>query len=229
MDAKYRIAVMFCAVGLALGGARPAAGPAGPGKADKPKAIVAGEAETWLAALRNAGGAFDLKNERVLVVDADGVVLDQADGEKDAVAFPSRFLRFLRQPTPSVTLVHNHPGNTGLSKQDLYQLGHPGVARVIAVGNDGSLYEARRGAAFDAGTFERLVYPAAHKALMFRIAQSTDSCVLQDGRINTHFAHGLALSLARAGVLEYRAQLDPQREAAWKAVRIWFIRAGVLN
>src|SRR4249920_1075416 len=100
MDAKYRIAAMFCAVGLVLGGARPAAGPAGPGKADKPKAVVANEAETWLAALRNAGGASDLKYERVLVVDADGLVLDRADGEKSTVAFPDRFLRFLRQSSP---------------------------------------------------------------------------------------------------------------------------------
>jgi hypothetical protein len=124
--------------------------------------------------------------------------------------------------------VHNHPGNTGLSEPDLYQLGHPGVARVIAVGNDGSLYEARRGAAFDAATFERLVYPAARAALKRRLAQSTELCVKLDDRINTHFAHALALSLAKAGVIEYRAQLDPQREAAWKAVRIWFVRTGAL-
>jgi hypothetical protein len=221
MDVNYRIAAMFCVVGLALGGARPVAGPAGPGKADKPKSAVAAEAETWLAALRNAG-APDLKLERVLVVDADGQVLDQADGERNTVAFPDRFLRFLRQPTPSVSLVHNHPGNTGLSEPDLYQLGHPGVARVIAVGNDGSLYEARRGAAFDAGTFDRSTYPAAEKALKRTLVQRTEPNVKRDDRINTHFAHALAISLAQAGVLEYRAVLDPQRKAAWNAVRVWY-------
>jgi len=221
MDANYRIAAMFCAVGLALGGARPAAGPAEPGKADKPKAVMAAEAESWLAALR-ASGTPDLKLERVLVVDADGQVLDRADGERSTIAFPDRFLRFLRQPTPSVSLVHNHPGNTGLSEPDLYQLGHPGVARVIAVGNEGSLYEARRGSAFDAVTFQQVTYPAAVKALNRTVFQRTLPSVKRDEHIDTHFAHALAISLARAGVLEYRAVLDPQRQAAWNAVRVWY-------
>jgi hypothetical protein len=225
MNTKYKAAVILCVAGLALTGARPAAKPAGAGT-DKPRPAVSSEADTWLAALRTTP-ADDLKFERVLVIDADGRILDRAEGQRSTVGFPDRFLPFLRQPTPTVSLVHNHPGSRGLSADDLCQLAHPGVLRVIAVGNDGSLYEARRGPAFRVETFSR-EYLAARNALEHDLGRALPPNTKPDDRLQALFAHGLALKLAKAGVLDYRAVLAPRQQELWNILRIWYQRAGAV-
>jgi hypothetical protein len=202
---------------LALAGAAPAAREDGKDKRRGPS----DEATGWLTVLQNAGG--DLKMERVVVVDEEGRVLDRAEGNRNSVQFPGRFLTFLRQPDPTISLIHNHPGNTGFSVEDLVQLVHPGVARVLAVGNAGSLYEARRGPGFGAD-FETVVYPKERQALERGLQNCPMNVGPGDDRLRTHFAHALALRLAKRGVIEYRTELDPTRQAAWDSVRIWFER-----
>ena len=54
----------------------------------------------------------------------------------------------------AVVLVHNHPANAGLSAADTQQLAKPGVAAIVAVGHDGSVFIASAGPRLNRDFFE---------------------------------------------------------------------------
>jgi hypothetical protein len=226
MDARWPAFTLAALLTIARGGAALDAHPApldGRGKADKPKAAVGTEAAGWLTTLR-AAAPSDLSRERLVVVGPDGALLASSEGSATAVSVPIEAAGWLRNQDASISLVHNHPGNRSLSNPDLILLAHPGVARIVAVGNDGSVYEASRGPEFDVRTFEARL-EREHAAFKRKLVEATAGCVKVDERIMTHFAHALALRLARLHLIEYRAILDSERQRAWDAVRIWFARA----
>ena len=78
--------------------------------------------------------------ERLAAVDLEsGARLGaNARGERDRVALPPALRRAAEDPARRIAIVHSHPDNAPLSAADLSQLARPGVARVIAVGADGS-------------------------------------------------------------------------------------------
>src|SRR5262245_47109894 len=101
----------------------------------------------WEAALANGGPAP--RQERLLIVMPDGRVVHVIDGEHDRVKLPLEMSRTLSEQKLQVTLVHNHLSGASLSGADLAQLAKIGVASVVAVGRDGSVYEASAGSRYD--------------------------------------------------------------------------------
>lgn len=108
----------------------------------------------WVHAIRELG-LRDSDLERVVLYDLDrdaseselGIMTGRADlpvvniiGAADAaVADPGR----------RIVAIHNHPSSSPFSALDVnYLLDHPGLAQLVAVGHDGSLYRLGRGAAF---------------------------------------------------------------------------------
>lgn len=67
--------------------------------------------------------------ERGVLLDETGSVLFATDGERGQVAFTQSQAKKMKHNT----LVHNHPGNSGLSDQDILMAVANGLAGIIAV------------------------------------------------------------------------------------------------
>ena len=121
----------------------------------------------WLAALgvpAEAGRSHT--RERLVVLAADGRVVRVVEGAESHVELSADLDRLLTTPGAKLTLVHNHPSGNGLSPADLSQLEKAGVAMVVAVGHDGSLDAAARGARFPVvgiAGFDGAVYGEARR------------------------------------------------------------------
>jgi hypothetical protein len=148
----------------------------------------------------------------VLIVAPDGEVLETLDGPSP-VAIPTQLSPILADAAKPVLLVHNHPASTGLSESDLALLAHPGVRTVIAVGHDGSLYQASMNVRIDSASFERSVYDVA--CTLLEEAMHWEKVPFDPHIAQENFAHLVALVLARAGVIEYRAALAGSRRTLW--------------
>jgi len=175
-----------------------------------PSGRVAGQSGTfWTSAIGN-GGPAPLA-ERLLIVTEDGRVLDRIDGDENRVVMPARLTPLLLSSDSFVTLVHNHPGSTSLSGQDLDQLGKPGVSRVVAVGNDGSVYEAAPDRRFDAARFIGDVYPSVLNAVIEAVTDGAVRLHVDVSRAYLYVTHVVALILHQAHVIEYRSSMSAPR------------------
>jgi hypothetical protein len=127
----------------------PASGEAGD-QATDPRALASSLDLTgsgvrqWLEALGVEGGGPPVVSERLLVVNTTGTVLTRRDGVSASVHVDSEVDSLLLRPGTAAVLVHNHPANVGLSGPDLHHLTKPGVAAVVAIGHDGSVFLAVR-------------------------------------------------------------------------------------
>jgi hypothetical protein len=117
---------------------------------------LSAEADKWRPLLSNGRRLAEV--ERLLVVDAAGGVLATVDGRESRVVLPEAVNRALNDPSRRLTLIHNHPSSSSFSAADLAQLGKPGVARLIVLGHDGSVYEAAAGLRYDAKALQRDFY-----------------------------------------------------------------------
>jgi hypothetical protein len=162
------------------------------------------DASVWVEAL-GRGGKLP-SHERMMVVSPTGDVLGVVDGERDRVILPLDLTYDLNHEALRATLVHNHPDSVSLSGSDLFQLAKVGVERVVAVGHDGSVYEATVGAEFRAGDPVEYQYPILLRRLVDRLDREAQ---LSGGNLSAlypHTAHVLALILDRAGVVHYSAR-----------------------
>jgi hypothetical protein len=156
--------------------------------------------EYWMAALANDGPMP--RHERLLVVLPDGRVRDVVDGERDHVLLPVELTRELAERRLRVTLVHNHVTASGLSGADLRHLAKPGVATVVAVTSDDSLYEASAAARYG-------LFPDGHYQVLFgrvrdRLANEAWREREPLSALVPHLPHLVATVLHRARVIDYR-------------------------
>jgi hypothetical protein len=110
------------------------------------------------------------QRERLEVIANDGTVVATLDGNQSSVRIDPATDDLLRQPERHLTLMHNHPHSVGLSGADLSQLSKPGVERIVAVGADGSRYEAERGQRFDVQHFMTRQYEVAEASVRAGVA-----------------------------------------------------------
>ena len=154
----------------------------------------------WTAALANGGPAP--RHERLLAVTPDGRVLGVVDGGRDHVMLSVALVRDLSERKLQATLVHNHPTSVSLGESDLMHLAKIGVARVVAVGSDGTVYEAAAGARYDAARLAENLYQTVETRVRERLAaevrRDRDPAVL-----SMHVNHLVAVVLDRARVIDY--------------------------
>jgi len=72
--------------------------------------------------------------EHFVLLDKDGKVVAAGSGERNGIGFSREILTLLRNPQSQLTLVHNHPEETSLSRRDidLFQQS-PGLTSLNAV------------------------------------------------------------------------------------------------
>jgi hypothetical protein len=182
----------------------PAAGPeanlAALGPADRWRRLIAGDNRKLP------------RHERLIVTDAGGRILLQADGSERGVVIPPEWMPLLRDRSAGLILAHNHPAGQSLSVEDLSQFEKRGVAMVVVVGHDGSLYAAAEGSRYRDASFAA-VYMAASREVerqvpLHQVAAST---------VDVHRNHLVALALASAGVILYRSDLSPDRRRTYNS------------
>lgn len=157
--------------------------------------------------------------EHLIVISSDDIVLAVKAGTRSSVALDVEIDALLAQPGARLTLLHNHPRSGGLSLNDLWQLAKPGVERVVAVGEDGSHYDAARGPRYDVGLFENHQYAPAHDEVVRQLrATPLNLC----GSLDGHVAHLTSLGLHEAGVIEYHAILQGGRGTSDRKYRALF-------
>lgn len=171
-------------------------------------------AREWLARLGVVAGT--VAHERLLAVSGDGRILRALDGSDATVVVTAEFDGDLVREGAGIVLVHNHPANTSLSQQDLGQLDKPGVAAIVAIGHDGSVYAAARpsGAArarrCGPECYAR-VRDEVGKALRIEVPRMATNA----STAASYATHLTLLALAKAGFVDYFAAMAPERRATF--------------
>jgi len=194
--------------------------------ASVPVSFDAADTPRWLTVLGVTPVTIrSSRQERLIVLGADGRVVRIVDGGEGHVPLPADLDRLLNRPGEGLTLVHNHPSGNGLSADDLSQLDKAGVATVVAVGHDGSVYAASRGARFPAAGFtgfDDAVYDTARQAA--HRVQSSERDPQARAAFDAHMHHVLAQALTAAGVLTYRFTLGADRSLSFSNARVYLAR-----
>jgi hypothetical protein len=202
---------LFVAVAIAVGFVSfvGAAGVNPPGSGDDELGVLAtrldlsGEgAEAWLRQLERN----DAATERLLAVTTSGELVMAREGGRTAVVIGVDLDRLLRRPGSAIVLIHNHPSNTALSAADIGQLSKPGVAAVVAICRDRSVFMAAAGPRMDGDFLESHQYRTAEAGVRQRmeLAKMTAASWPDATRLRGHL---VARALAKAGIISYRADI----------------------
>lgn len=184
--------------------------------------ISAEDAERYVIENGRAAGV-----EYALVRDLRGghELFRKTSNQRAAVYFSGREVQAFADPSRRLELVHNHPGSRSLSGADLELGTRPGIARIVAVGHDGSRYSARSLA-------DRQTIRAAERKAVSRVAGGlwpmVNAGLLSAQDADLVYAHLKNQALARAGHIRYelerasdalRGALEENREAFERIVR----------
>jgi hypothetical protein len=171
-------------------------------------------ARTWLDKLGARIGDSRL-GERIVFVNVAGEMLRTIDGTDGRVVIPREVNEWLSRRGADAVLVHNHPVGTGLSEKDLMYLTMPGLVAVAAIGHEGSVYVAARGArhaGYGFGSQYQIAATEIEQRLLFYF-QGT-ALESRKALIPLMLEHLVASALAQASVIEYRAALSPRTGGA---------------
>ena len=167
----------------------------------------------WLFAL--GVNEADIRQEQLIAVTTSGALVGRIAGGDFSVTVVPELMARLDTPGADIVLVHNHPTSTSLSWADISFLTKPGVAAVVAIGHDGSVYAAMRGRRFACERVSRLVYhraaETARRTLDFETQISPD--LLEGANLGQFLTHVIADTLHGLRVIEYRAVMAPHRMA----------------
>jgi hypothetical protein len=160
--------------------------------------------------------------ERLLAVSPTGKPLLERDGASHTVRVDSELDNVLRRPSMAVVLIHNHPRNVGLSVADLQQLGKPGVAAIVAIGHDGSVFLASAGPRLDRDWFTERQYGLAKAEVQERLRAEWPSRRVSVAASDAHFSHVVTLALAKAGIVRYWFNLRGTGRQSFESARLSF-------
>lgn len=146
--------------------------------------------------------------ERLIILDeATGKELARADGVIDGVNLTDSMLALISRSDRAARLVHNHPGDSSLSLEDIMLLANPGAACVEAIGHGGSLYRAF-------GPIPVSLKPAwdaANNAVYEVFSRAVSSGALGIPEANTLHHYVMARALNAANIVRYEAILSGEK------------------
>ena len=176
-------------------------------------------AANWLARLQWTGN--EGPSERLVAVSLTGVPLMEIKGDRSSVHVGAEMDRLLMQAERSIILVHNHPSNVGLSAADIGQLAKPGVAAIVAIAHDRSVFVAMRGDGAHAGSLIERQYEDVRSETQRRLRRAlADGVLVADADV--HLSHLVCRVLNRAGVIHYWAELRGRARGSYEAARMAF-------
>jgi hypothetical protein len=160
--------------------------------------------------------------ERLLAVKITGERLFDRHGESSSVVVDPELDDARHRPGLAVVLVHNHPTNGGLSVADMGQLAKPGVAAIVAIGHDGSVFIASAGPRFDQDFFEKRQCTLASTDVAKRLRVEWASRGVSVAASDAHFNHLVTLALAKAQMVQYWFNLRGPERASYELGRVAF-------
>jgi len=184
--------------------------------------LRSGGVDRWLAELGvTKDGTGD---ERLMIVTTRGQIVATLVGEGSRVDIGPDLVIRLSEPGAGLVLVHNHPLSTSLSWVDVVHLARPGVAAVVAIGHDGSVYAVAPGPRFDPalvtyGVIATARAAAEARAIRYARAKGAADC---DDKVRSYFPHVVLEALASTGVVDYRTRMAPDRLAGYRTRRALF-------
>jgi hypothetical protein len=174
----------------------------------------------WLKELSVTGD--QPPTERLLAVSVTGERFFERHGGSSSVVVDPELDNKLRQPDMAVALVHNHPTNVGLSVADMGQLAKPGVAAIVAIGHDGSVFIASAGSRFDRNFFEDRQCALASTEVVKRLRAEWPSRRVSVAASDAHFNHLVTLALAKAQIVQYWFNLRGTERGSYELARAVF-------
>lgn len=177
-------------------------------------------AARWLSRLEAVGSGPSA--ERLLAVTATGEPLMEREGGPSSVSVGVEMDRLLLQQDRFVVLMHNHPSNAGLSAADIGQLAKPGVAAIVAVGHNGSVFAAAPGRRMDPDHVEERQYPQASTEVTRRLLKDWPSDHMPFAIADAHLSHLVAQALAKGGVIDYWFTLRGASRESYEKGRLVF-------
>jgi hypothetical protein len=148
-------------------------------------------------------------------------------GGPSSVRVDSELDDLLLRPGVGHVLVHNHPTSVGLSGPDLGQLAKPGVAAVMAVGHDGSVFVASAGRRMQPDFLESKQYVSAKAEVGRRLRAEWPSGSVSVAVSDAHLCHLVSLALAKAGIIDYWFTLRGTGRESFDGARVVFNRVVV--
>jgi hypothetical protein len=176
---------------------------------------------TWLELLQ--AGEGDGPAERLVAVSTSGERLVDRVGDRSSVRVGAELDGLLLRSDRSVILIHNHPSNVGLSAADIGQLAKPGVAAIVAIGHDRSVFVAAPGPRMDPDFLEERQYALAGSEIGRRLrsaASASDRVAVADG--DAQFSHLVCRVLAKAGIIQYWFELRGASRGSYEPARMAF-------
>jgi len=161
------------------------------------------------------------ETERLLALSVPGELLPQRQGAAWSVRVDPELDGRLGRPGRQVVLVHNHPASAGLSAADLTLLARPGLAAIVAIGHDGSVYVASAGPRFDREFFDERQHAVANGEVQKRLRYESPT-VLSAAVGSAHLSHLVTLVLADAGVVHYWFELRGAGRLSYERARFPF-------
>lgn len=176
----------------------------------------------WLAQL--GVGPDRPPTERLLALSRTGGLLMARDGDRSSVVVDAEMDGLLLQPDADVVLLHNHPANVGLSAADLGQLTKRGVAAIVAIAHDGSVFVAAAGPRLDRAFFEARQHGPAMRAVEMGFRAEGAGGHMPAAMRNAQLPHLISLLLAKAGVIEYWFDLRGSGQYSYASRQLFFSR-----
>lgn len=160
--------------------------------------------------------------ERLLVMSATGEVLIERHGDQSSVTVDAEIDNLLYRSDKALVLIHNHPASVGLSFADMLHLTKPGLAAIVAVGHDGSVFAAAAGPRIDRLWFADEQYAIAKAEVVRRLRADwpVGSVSIRPG--DAHTSHLIALTLAKARIIDYWFSIRGRSERSYVPARFIF-------
>ena len=169
------------------------------------------------------------QTERLLAADLTGKILMERHGDGSGVRVDSELDDLLLRADMAIVLIHNHPESVGLSLADLRHLHKPGVAAMIAIGHDGSVFVAAAGPRFDRFDFADRHYPTVMAEIRTQLRREWPSGRLSVAAGDAHTSHLVTLALARANVVRYWFKFRGGSLLSYEGSRYAFNRIAALG
>ena len=188
--------------------------------------LTDGGVRRWLDRL----GAKDASRAETLVaLDSTGKILIERRGGESSVRVDPELDDLLLRPGAGVVMIHNHPANVGLSLADLRHLYKPGVAAIVAIGHDGSVFIASAGPRFDHPAAADLHYPVALAEIRDGLRREWPAGRLSVEAGDAHTSHLITLAFARARVVQYWFKLRGGSLVSYQETPFVFNRIAALG
>ena len=146
-------------------------------------------------------------NERLVLLDAKtGEMLEAANGVVDKLILTDTMKALIQDANNSICLIHNHPGSSSFSKEDIRAASLPGANSIEAIGHDGSRYKTKPKVTDYVELGAKIT--VVQDVVMGFLSEMVSEKRMPLDAAGQVFHHVINLVLAKIGVIDYDYQLS---------------------